>query len=285
MKIRMKLPNDVAPTEAAGPAAAGPINDAAGPVPPLVVAADFTTAEPFAPASRRAIANAAHASGPAAEVSPLAPTPNHDARVDPSPETAPAAAGAGAADITGTDAAAAGALNDSPRCAGAGADTAAAAGAGATPRPPPPAAGTTPTTGAGDVTAGEDDEPVPVAADGATAAAGKDRTPECGAATAVSALAPGTMSAEPRTPPDAGADALADGVVLDPPRPPDDDGPAGGAVRVPPRVVGPAELFALEPDDPAEPVVSANATAGIAATAAPTPNATANAPTRPTYRE
>jgi len=33
---------------------------------------------------------------------------------------------------------------------------------------------------------------------------------------------------------------------------------------------------------PAEPVVSANAT-GIAATAEPTPNATANAPTRPTY--
>ena len=35
--------------------------------------------------------------------------------------------------------------------------------------------------------------------------------------------------------------------------------------------------------DPAEPVESAKAT-GIAATAAPTPNATANAPTRPTYR-
>jgi hypothetical protein len=33
--------------------------------------------------------------------------------------------------------------------------------------------------------------------------------------------------------------------------------------------------------DPAEPVVSANAI-GIAATADPTPNATANAPTRPT---
>jgi len=36
--------------------------------------------------------------------------------------------------------------------------------------------------------------------------------------------------------------------------------------------------------DPAEPVVSANAI-GIDATADPTPNATANAPTRPTYRE
>lgn len=38
-----------------------------------------------------------------------------------------------------------------------------------------------------------------------------------------------------------------------------------------------------EPVDPADPVVSANAT-GIAATAEPTPNAIANAPTRPTYR-
>ncbi|MFM9032701.1 MAG: hypothetical protein ACKOQ4_00125 [Mycobacterium sp.] len=38
-----------------------------------------------------------------------------------------------------------------------------------------------------------------------------------------------------------------------------------------------------EPVDPPDPVVSANA-AGIAATAEPTPRATAKAPTRPTYR-
>ena len=43
------------------------------------------------------------------------------------------------------------------------------------------------------------------------------------------------------------------------------------------------ESAAPDPVDPAEPVVSANAT-GIATTAEPTPNATANAPTRPTYR-
>ena len=43
-----------------------------------------------------------------------------------------------------------------------------------------------------------------------------------------------------------------------------------------------SEALALaEPDEPEEPVVSANAS-GIAATAEPTPNATANAPTRPT---
>jgi hypothetical protein len=40
---------------------------------------------------------------------------------------------------------------------------------------------------------------------------------------------------------------------------------------------------ALDPVDPAEPVVSAAAN-GIAATADPTPRATARAPTRPTYR-
>jgi hypothetical protein len=43
----------------------------------------------------------------------------------------------------------------------------------------------------------------------------------------------------------------------------------------------PAASAALDPDDPAEPVVSANATGD--ATADPTPKATANAPTRPTY--
>lgn len=39
----------------------------------------------------------------------------------------------------------------------------------------------------------------------------------------------------------------------------------------------------LVPVEPSEPVVSANAI-GMDATAAPTPKATANAPTRPTYR-
>ena len=42
-----------------------------------------------------------------------------------------------------------------------------------------------------------------------------------------------------------------------------------------------AALSEEVPDEPAEPVVSAIAMEGIATTAAPTPNATANAPTRP----
>ena len=74
------------------------------------------------------------------------------------------------------------------------------------------------------------------------------------------------------------------------------DGPALTALEAPPRPraapregafvdveVPEDESAAPDPVDPAEPVVSANAT-GIATTAEPTPNATANAPTRPTYR-
>jgi len=58
---------------------------------------------------------------------------------------------------------------------------------------------------------------------------------------------------------------------------------AATAPRAGPRAdtVVEAESDALEPDEPAEPVVSASAI-GIAAVAQPTPNATANAPTRPT---
>ena len=44
----------------------------------------------------------------------------------------------------------------------------------------------------------------------------------------------------------------------------------------------PAASAELDPAEPADPVVSANAT-GTDATAEPTPRATANAPTRPTY--
>lgn len=49
------------------------------------------------------------------------------------------------------------------------------------------------------------------------------------------------------------------------------------------RVVEPGEAESAGATDPAEPVVSAKATTGIAPTAKPTPSATARAPTRPTY--
>ena len=69
--------------------------------------------------------------------------------------------------------------------------------------------------------------------------------------------------------------------TAEPPRPAR-DGPRDGAFvdsdAADPDAV---ESAALDPDDPPDPVVSANAT-GTDATAEPTPNATANAPTRPT---
>ena len=49
-------------------------------------------------------------------------------------------------------------------------------------------------------------------------------------------------------------------------------------------VESPAEDTVPDPTEPEDPVVSASAI-GIDTTAEPTPNATANAPTRPTYRE
>lgn len=60
-----------------------------------------------------------------------------------------------------------------------------------------------------------------------------------------------------------------------------DDVPAD-AVEVPVDEPDDEELDEVEPLEPAEPVVSANATAGLVAIAAPTPSATASAPTRPT---
>jgi hypothetical protein len=62
-----------------------------------------------------------------------------------------------------------------------------------------------------------------------------------------------------------------------------DDPPRPAPVRVRAFVADLSAVFsALEAVEPAEPAVSAYATAGIDATAAPTPSATASAPTRPT---
>jgi hypothetical protein len=86
-------------------------------------------------------------------------------------------------------------------------------------------------------------------------------------------------------------------VLTDPRRPdPADEPPAESVAVEPARPVraapregaddvdaDDADDASEEPVDPPEPVVSAKAT-GTDATAAPTPRATANAPTRPTYR-
>lgn len=80
--------------------------------------------------------------------------------------------------------------------------------------------------------------------------------------------------------------AVGEGVDAEPldssPRLPERAGPDWVADRLLVRVVGLFGELSFEPVEPAEPVVSANATDGIAATAAPTPKATARAPTRPT---
>ena len=84
-------------------------------------------------------------------------------------------------------------------------------------------------------------------------------------------------------------------MLTDPRRPePTDELPAESVAVEPPRPARAApregtdadaedaDEASEEPAEPAEPVVSANAT-GTDATAEPTPNATASAPTRPTY--
>lgn len=88
------------------------------------------------------------------------------------------------------------------------------------------------------------------------------------------------LPATPERPLRALAPAEATGAVLSP-----------RATRAGPRVAvfveaadTDGESAAADPVDPAEPAVSANAN-GTDAIAEPTPNATANAPTRPTYRE
>jgi hypothetical protein len=104
------------------------------------------------------------------------------------------------------------------------------------------------------------DEPLPPAVDGA------------------SLPGPAAVLPEPRRPEPAG-EPLEESLAVEPARP----------VRAAPREGADdagddeADGASDEPAEPPEPVVSATAT-GTDATAEPTPSATANAPTRPTYR-
>jgi hypothetical protein len=243
-------------------------------------------------------AAAVHINDAAPGTSPSPPAPNHDNKPELNPDTAPRA---GTAVITGAE-------DTAEDTAGAAATT------GPPTRPPPP----TSTDDAADdwdeinaePLAAEDDAGEDVADDGAGASAA-----------AIGADAPGltpaddpplrraTLSGRPDT-----------GGATCPPRPPraptrPDDTPADsapdsapGSAISPRSEVGSGEeprdpdpertdperapLRGIESDDapesevpvdPADPVVSANAT-GTGTTAAPTPRATANAPTRPTYR-
>jgi hypothetical protein len=298
-------------------AAFGANNDPNPNNPPLVVvvaAAGTDTPEP--PNSRRVNANAVHANGPAAGTPPPLPPLSHDNNAAPNPDTElpTAAAGAAAADITGTAPAgrtaaaepdpdpvrpaadsavdepiaadgntAAGNTGDAcpcdiPRSLGDGtapggtgtgiADDPAAESAGiltgdsstAAPRRRGAPTGASITT---------DGPPLRArlargAGAGAVCGAGAETSPVCGASgnsgttVAVTTGAAGSTTAAPpaRVPPRV-------------------------ATRVDPESVDPESDDSVDPPvDPPEPRVSAKAT-GIDTNAAPTPNVTARAPTRP----
>lgn len=300
MKIRTKSANGRPPTAEDGPAPGTTANPPTVPPPadPLVVvAAAFTPPEPPRPASRRVNAAAVHINAAAPGTSSSPPTPSHDSKFALNPDTAPRG---DATDITGALAAAAGGAatttvaaspdetGDEPDCpdtpiapAGATAVTA-GTGADATPEPadppvPPPTA-LSPSAGTEGLIRSACPRP--------------DRTPPADCPTDPSAPSATTGTSDTATGPRDSESAST----------PPETADAGASEALPPRAprVGLvcargvlAEVEFGDPDDaplspelldPPDPVVSANATAGMAATAAPTPNATANAPTLPTYR-
>jgi len=300
IKNRKMLPGCQPIADALGDAAE-PTKKATGSIgsPLVVLAAAFAILGPDT-TSRRDAANAAHANGAAAGAPPSPPAPSHDNRLPLRPDTAPRG---DAAVITGTsaDTSTGAASTDSTTTFGATAD------------------GESPATGVTDGSADtSDDERGEDAASGAGASEDGATTLGATTAPAESVLPPPLTASEPATrlgactAAEAPRRTLARGddeeespseEVL-PPAPeeaseslPEPRGPASprasppaasprdAADREPPRVavVLGAESDAAEDSEelePADPVVSANAI-GTDATAEPTPNATANTPTRP----
>ena len=265
MKNRRTLPGcHVA--DALGEATADPT----GPAGPLLLTAAAGAAvdtDPFN--SRRLAAATVHANGANVGPSPLPPEPNQPKRFPLTPCTPPAAARAAA------------------RMEGA----AAAAGDATGADEPSPAPTSESATGAIEF------EPAAVSdagIDGRStvpglipAAPATPDTTELGrGCRTLEPAAAGPETPEESLPPVAG-DSLPEPEAT-PLRRPDPAAAPPGA-RTGPRTVGDLVAGAddeavdesVEPAEPADPVVSANAT-GTDATAEPTPNATANAPTRPT---
>ena len=269
--------------------AAAPINGS-----PLVVAAAALAVPACEPTSRLVAANAAHANGPAAGTPPSLPAPSHDSRLPLNPVTAPRAPAAvitgssGASAATGTlTASTSGAVDgvgvedsagelpcgSAARAAGVEVSIGATTAGGAATAGAESAAGAdskslsaTVTTGTAGTEGAELFRRPGVAADPPGAPAlGDPALPSTDSAAETSSAAASEAAPEPRTPPRPAADREPPRAVLDVVVDPD-----------------PEEASAEFDDDPAEPIVSANAT-GIAATAEPTPKATASAPTRPTY--
>ena len=264
-------------------AAAGPNDAAVGAAgSPVDTAAAGATVGAAPSISRRLAAATVHANGPTAGPSPDPPEANHANRFEPTPLTPPAAAAARGAVITGAAAAAEAATSTTGSATGTSeslADATESDNSGTDPA----------TSGTRGVTTGASTTP---GAEGTTTAPAtperEPRTREFTAPTPASTPAP--RAPGPRAP--VAAESAVESLssweptaelpcepepTAEPPRP--DRAPrAGAAVDAPA-----ADASDPDPLDPAEPVVSANAT-GTAATADPTPNATANAPTRPTTR-
>lgn len=245
------------------------------------------------PSSRRLNASAVHISGAAAGTSPLVPAPSHDDSPPPRSDTDELLDAGCAAVITGACAAAGTRTASTTTAVGDGEESTSAAdadsmvaaasasfepggdGAEAEPAgaglPDPDRIGEGAESAEGDV------------ADSASGAEWRWREvfpesvdPPESAGTSVETAPVGPAAGRPASgiPPCTGRDG-----------PPDPEDASVGDLLTEDRGVEDAdgEPEASEPVDPAEPVVSANAT-GTDATAEPTPNATANAPTRPTHR-
>lgn len=248
------------------------------PLPSVAAAAPGVT---LFPNSRRVTANAVHINGAAPGTSPEPPDANQDTRFPPRPRTAPDSATSGAAAAISADPATVGAT-----AATTGIDTDAADCADDR-----PAAGdvdgTPSTPGVANCIRGAKSNPD----DGGLAAAPVVASAEPttgGDMLSSKSCPPGApIATEPVESPRAAEPAAAR--TARPAATPSPDEEAAFAVRPerpagpPARVEEPGEFAALEPVDPGEPVESAKVT-GIAAAAEPIPNATASAPTRPTYR-
>jgi hypothetical protein len=258
--------------------AAPPINGS-----PLVVVEAAALATPVPkPSSRRAVAAAAHASGAAAGASPP-PAPNHESKLPLTPLTDPRAV---AALITGASAAA-GPVNadtDTPDSTAGAADV-----------------GESVSTGesfVGNATGSETSVSITARGDGADAGAGAEpldplsTVVPSGAGVELFRRLGAELAAEPPGTPErparveevAPSDEELSSEAADPAPGPEDPRPLRAGLDLGEDFDAASDDDAsaeLDPVEPADPVVSANAT-GTDATADPTPNATASAPTRPT---
>jgi hypothetical protein len=285
MKIRMKSATGFVVSEAVADATR------ANGSPLVVVLAAVCAATEAESCVRRVAATAAHANGPAAGPSPPLPVPSHDSRVLLNPVTAPRGESA--------------VMNGAPTAAGA------ATGAISGEAEPPD--GVTTAVGVEGTRVATSGTGAPTVTDGRRLAkvAEPPAPGTSSTTTGVEFRRSGPLCAPepPRTPdragdveplvtplgeePSSGPTEAASGSTSDPLEPalPEDSARVPG--RAPPRDTFVLGVFGAgpevdddesetpEPDEPAEPVVSAKAT-GAAATAEPTPRATASAPTRPT---